>query len=82
MASVVNYNIILRDALNRKIRNIGRSPVCNLPRLLVAEHDLLKYTVILEGPFWPHRAILAFQNRGRFGSNRGQNRTLGAKTER
>jgi hypothetical protein len=39
------------------------------------------HTVILEGPFWPHRAILAFQNRGRFGSNRGQNRTLGAKTE-
>ena len=24
---------------------------------------------------------MAFQNRGRFGSNRGQNRTLGAKTE-
>ena len=41
----------------------------------------VSYTVILEGPLWPHRAILAFQNRGRFGSNRGQNRALGAKTE-
>jgi hypothetical protein len=33
------------------------------------------YTVILEGPFTPHRAILAFLNRGCFGSNPG------AKTE-